>query len=536
MLPVHLPRLGVKAPRHHGELLAHPPLDAVASLRQDNFARLAGGALLGRPLADLRDLARREILAGAQDYLAAGGEPVPEFSTSTWFVGGHQPELFHPGVWVKNFILHSLARRHGALPLNLVVDNDVAKSASLRVPAGDRVVSVPFDAPGGEVPFEERHVKDESVYRTLAERVATLTRDWPFRPWLHDLWPAAPRPTPLLGERIVRVRRALERSMGLTPLEAPLSAVCRTEAFAWFACALLADLPRFVESYNGAVHDYRRRHDLKSKNHPVPDLARRGDSLEAPFWTWRADSPRRQRLFAARDAKGLQLFEGEVPLARLGGDPPAWVDQWRTLERRGIKIRTRALTTTLFSRLLLADLFVHGIGGGKYDEVTDAILRRHFEREPPHFLIVTATLLLPFPRVTGLDQRWHDVNHEVRDLWYNPQRHLGGVADAPALIARKESALTMPQRTHEERVGRFHALQQATEDLRPLIADRWEKRQGDRHEVETQRRRDAILAARDYSYCLYPEKMLRAFLADESRWRVVTATAERETLPPWADR
>src|SRR5262249_37202375 len=157
------------------------------------------------------------------------------------------------------------------------------------------------------------------------------------------------------------------RSMGLQPLEVPLSAVCRTEAFAWFACALLADLPRFVENYNAAVHEYRRRHDLKSKNHPVPDLAQQGEAYETPFWVWRADAPRRQRLFAVPASGGVTLFSGKEPLADLRGSPADWVTQWRMLERQGIKIRTRALSTTLFSRHLLADLFVHGIGGGKYD-------------------------------------------------------------------------------------------------------------------------------------------------------------------------
>jgi hypothetical protein len=121
MLPVYLPRL--KAPRNHGELLAYPPLDRVGDLLRDNREKSAPGSLLGRPLADLRDLARREVLNAARDYLTAGGESVPDYSSSAWLVGGHQPELFHPGVWVKNFVLGSLARRHGATPLNLVVDS-----------------------------------------------------------------------------------------------------------------------------------------------------------------------------------------------------------------------------------------------------------------------------------------------------------------------------------------------------------------------------------------------------------------------------
>ena len=47
------------------------------------------------------------------------------------FLAGHQPELFHPGVWFKNFALGTLARRHGAAAVNLVIDSDTVKSTSL---------------------------------------------------------------------------------------------------------------------------------------------------------------------------------------------------------------------------------------------------------------------------------------------------------------------------------------------------------------------------------------------------------------------
>src|SRR4029079_8138752 len=77
------------------------------------------------------------------------------------FLAGHQPELFHPGVWVKNFALAGLARRQGGVGVNLLVDNDTAKSASLRVPIpGEwpQVRDIPFDRWQGELPWEERHV------------------------------------------------------------------------------------------------------------------------------------------------------------------------------------------------------------------------------------------------------------------------------------------------------------------------------------------------------------------------------------------
>ena len=61
-------------------------------------------------------------------------------------------------------------------------------------------------------------------------------------------------------------------------------------------------------------------------------------------------------------------------------------------------IRPRALTLTLWVRLLLCDLFVHGIGGAKYDRVTNDIFRTYYRCEPPAMACVSATLRLPLPR------------------------------------------------------------------------------------------------------------------------------------------
>src|SRR5262249_25362660 len=100
--------------------------------------------LLGQPLAEWRRLAPPEVNPAAPAHLSLSGEPPPDFSrcgtgsdpgpTDCILMAGHQPELFHPGVWVKNFALAGLARAHRAEVVNLIVDYDGVKSTSLRVP------------------------------------------------------------------------------------------------------------------------------------------------------------------------------------------------------------------------------------------------------------------------------------------------------------------------------------------------------------------------------------------------------------------
>ena len=244
---------------------------------------------------------------------------------------GHQPELFHPGVWVKNFAAVRQARESGGVALNLIVDNDVPKNAFIRVPyrEGDLLKAAPieFDAWAGEIPYEDWTIRDEDRFASFADRVLERLEGAIDDPLIRDYWPktldAASR-TDRIGLRFSVARRAVEASWGVHNLEVPLSAVCETEAFAWFVCHLLAQLPRYQKIHNTALLEYRAAHGIRSRHHPVPALERNGDWLEAPFWIWRANAPRRRPLLARQitsnrmqiriDGEAEPLFE--LPLGR----------------------------------------------------------------------------------------------------------------------------------------------------------------------------------------------------------------------------
>lgn len=521
-----LPRL--RAPQADGAIVAVPPLDAVAGLVAANRrqAQCPGPDLAGRPLAEVRALAVREVRDAACRYLTDAGEPLPAGAdgASSLLAAGHQPELFHPGVWVKNFALNRLARSVGAVPLNLVVDNDTAKSTALRVPSWpgrrtepDRVhlTSVPFDHFTGEVAYEERSVQDESLFASLPDRVGELTANWGYRPLLHDFWPEVLRQrerTPLPGERLAAARRALERRWGCHNLELPLSHLCRTEAFACFAVTLVGD-PGFRDLYNDCVHEYRRRHGIRSYNHPVPDLAVDGDWTEMPFWAWRAGSQRRLRLFGRRGADCIQLRAGDERWPNLSlADPVA---AWRRLEPAGYKVRTRALTTTFFARLCLADLFIHGIGGGKYDELTDAIARAYIGRDLPAYLVLSGTLRLPLPHFPTDAERLRATAGEARDLHWNPQRHLpDGVRERPEFgqaAAEKQDWIGRQPRTPAERRQRFQVLRDLTERLREPLQAAEETLAEELSQGRTEVSANERLRRRDFAFCLFPAAQLRSF-------------------------
>ena len=123
----------LQAPTEHGGILAAPPLAETGRLLADNRRRfnLPGPDILGRSWTDIRRQAQEESIAAAKDYLTQAGEPVPPSTSASLFLAGHQPDLFHPGAWIKNFALNGLAKSFGSTPLHLIVDSDASKTTSI---------------------------------------------------------------------------------------------------------------------------------------------------------------------------------------------------------------------------------------------------------------------------------------------------------------------------------------------------------------------------------------------------------------------
>jgi hypothetical protein len=520
-----------------GGVLAEPPFPEIASQLQANRGILNNDSIRidGTPLSDFRREAIADVLAAARQYHRDAGEPIPDFPNGPLMMSGHQPELTHVGVLVKTFALHGLARKHGLTPLNLIVDNDTAKTTAARVPvlgpnplsprsrstpppteagrgisilpsftpprfrggdgggvssldpSGIHLLSVPYDRFEGEVPFETRAIVDPVLFESFPDRVMPIARSWGFQPILPEFWDEMRRQrkrTPILGEIVAGTRRFWERRWGCQNLEIPLGRMCATNAFQRFARHIISDLPRFHAVYNECVAEYRQRFHIRSRNHPVPDLHRDGNALEAPFWSVRKGNARRSR---------LMVRPGEMPL--------------------GPQLRSRALTTTMFLRVCLSDGFIHGIGGAKYDEVTDAILARWLGIEAPGFVVITATLRLPLPRFPTTSADLHTAERRLRDLEWNPQRYLEDVRDSNVsrLIEEKERLIKAETAGKTERKAWFRKLSDLTGQLRPFVADRLAAATKDLERYRIEASANELLMRRDFAWCMFPEEVVSGF-------------------------
>ncbi len=109
-------------PRDDNTFLVSPQPHDWADVLNRNAVLIAG---YPDWILHLRRIARLEALDLVDD--------VP--NASPLILGGHQPDLFHPGVWFKNFVLTiGWQPIYGVLSLHVQIDHDVVRNVELAIP------------------------------------------------------------------------------------------------------------------------------------------------------------------------------------------------------------------------------------------------------------------------------------------------------------------------------------------------------------------------------------------------------------------
>jgi hypothetical protein len=176
----------------------------------------------------------------------------------------------------------------------------------------------------------------------------------------------------------------------------------------------------------------------------------------------------------------------------------------------------------MFARVALADLFIHGIGGAKYDEATDAICQAFFGAAPPEFAVVTGTLRLPVAHPPGGDDEVRQWRRRLRDLEYHPERQLGaagadGAAPAAAAFAEQKRRAVALTKTPANAAARHLAIAEANRGLAALLGDARQRTEAELAGALDRRRANRIWDSREYAFCLFPRDLLREFLLDFDR-------------------
>ena len=312
---------------------------------------------------------------------------------------GHQTELYHPGVWVKVALINAAAEKLDASAVHFAVDTDQPKHLAVRwpgftLPVTDDPAVNAADWSGQLAPPTPAHVDQ------IDAALQTAAAGWPFQPLLPAVLASLRRQAidgRPLSAVLTNAQHELDWDLGLRHRVLLASPLMTSGPYLTFVHHVLARADRFAADYNAALADYRVGAGIASATRPMPDLRSTDVAVEAPFWFDDLSTGTRGRAEVVRHATGWAVAAGDdlFPLDVAADGPVAAEALGRWLADRHLRLAPRALTLTTFLRLLVVDQFVHGIGGGRYDQVTDRLLASHFGVHPPRFAVTTATLIFP---------------------------------------------------------------------------------------------------------------------------------------------
>lgn len=410
-----------------------PPAAQWRDLVQKSLRRHEHGVLFDRGLAEWTTQTRRELLGDGPALLLATG---------------HQSGFWHPGILAKFYAMDAIADALDAdcaARLEIVVDQDDNDPASVTlpvtslarpdtlatfvaslipsglddlrdVPAGLRS---PADACAGTLLPADLRPAAASIDEALREMIEALNH--------HSMAPSLAMQCALACARLRGIAdlhaQPLSSSL-FASVDAPRRFICPashlTASSLWTAIIIHARRdPRALHTlYNRAVAAF--------PGADVAPLSTTGRELEMPFWFVDPDS-----------------ISHPAPMRRRATT--------EHLSSTPSHLWPRGIFLTGFLRLALCDLFIHGTGGGRYDRITEQLMKDWLGVDLAPMSVVTATMSLDLGGMTASDAdlaraRW--LSHHVRfDFGTRPVEE---VAHVPVIAPADDSRLADLQRRRSE--------------------------------------------------------------------------------------
>ena len=439
---------------------------------------------------------------------------------------GHSPAIVHPGVLIKHSLVNRIAKKVNGIGINMVVDNDAGNDNCLNIPdindLGSSVEKMEYHPGLRNLAFEEIRYADSTQLPAFKENVLKSLHNPDMLKTLEDFMNVVIK---LSGETLqfsdlfTFARHAFATRFGIRNLEVPVSLISETDPFLNFFLHITANVKCFVDIYNSKLREYRKLKKISSKANPLPDLMEKGFVIEMPFWIWEEGKQRKSLYASVSNGSRISILCENKMIEHFDfGEMNRSTNNLKNLERlkalisKGIKIRPKAIANTMYSRMFFSDLFIHGIGGAKYDLITNEIIREFFGVEPPEYATISATLYLPYKPFDVSDEDINKMKHAVKDMGYNPDRYAsrGIMEDAGmiSLINEKKDLISRGASDSKEKHLTFDRIKQLNSLMKDKISPLIKKSENEIADLEKKLSYNSIVTNRNYPFCLYPEAML----------------------------
>jgi hypothetical protein len=507
-------------PKQENLVFVRPEPSEWFSLQAENKSRL-------QTLPD-RTESRDELLTIADNYtreIAHGC--CPGSACDTIIATGHQPIWHHCGIWAKHLTTHKYAQAVGGMALHLVLDHDICDTA-LVLPEKDserywHFRRIEIESEQHNIPLELRPPPGEAHLRAFLE---TVVDAHPQR-FCSDIWPtcevfANNRPPRFknVAHLVTYLQFVLNSALGLEMLYLPVSELCESTAFADFVVSTISQAAVFAGCYNDAVAAHFHNLRMKQRKAIAPLVFDRpSGAIELPFWLISPGATRTSLHVSSETPDKIGIGTASAELGGLDAkQTDSKANQLKNiLKEHGYLLRPKAVSLTLFVRLFLADLFVHGMGGASYEPVTDYIIEHFYNIKPPRFTVATCTARLPL--AGPADSAQHDISglkHKLRRIKHNPEEYiaesvLAGEPVTSLLQSKKEliAKATDPGAPTALRKTAWNSLSIINDRLYEYAGDAAKMLQREAAQAEKSRASDEVRTSREFFFGLFDEQRLR---------------------------
>jgi hypothetical protein len=254
---------------------------------------------------------------------------------------------------------------------------------------------------------------------------------------------------------------------------------------------MLGDAPACIRDYNQAVSE--------SPHTGIESLSLVRDLIELPLWHWTPGSPRRKVYadLASSDAILTTADGPEIDLNHLSAQD---------------HLAPRALLLTALMRWAFCDLFIHGIGGARYDRITERWWELWMGGQLAPKTMVTADVFLPLDVPISTAEQLHKAQWWAHHLPHNIDRAADDWdAPARARVAQKREILAH-MNDDRDRGRRGEAFAQLHQLNAQFVQARPDLLEGARRELDVARAgvaNRAVASRRDWCFALYPPTQLQ---------------------------
>lgn len=474
---------------------------------------------------------RKELLNIAVDYTQhLTGESWCTDSSENVIVTGHQPIWHHCGILAKNLAAAQCAKNVSGCAVHLVLDHDVCDTGML-LPGQTNDSSWHFESLELEsnqnpVPLEFRPPPQTTKMQALIGKVADTNQNR----FCTELWSKNAKYKLLRAHHLKNIadfitcsQAVLNSALGLNITYLPVSLLAQCNAFLHFAASIITDAAHFANSYNKAISQQTKHKGQNPRKTISPLTTNTAKTMtELPFWLFSPEGGRTSLFVTSNKSDQIAIGTASTQVASLDAKYVNGKTELlkNSLTESGYRLRPKAVSLTLFARLYLADLFVHGVGGARYEHVTDHILQYYYRIERTRFAVATATARLPLSDRAGIaPETISQLKQKIRNVKYSPEKFIQASLQqqepVKSLIATKnrliETAENRSLPTDTKKLA-WRSISQLNKELSKYTEASHRNLRESLKSAEYQQHSSRVLNYREYFFGLFPEKMLREFL------------------------